>query len=803
MKHLLVFLFLISSVSVFAQSAGIYCSRAHGAPLFRGSQPDDLRSDTFDILNTSIHLDFTNASNQQIGGYSRLSIEALQNGVSSIRMDLEGLAVDSVLVNNSQASYAHSGAKLSVDLGMSLSVADTFSLKVYYGGTPLQDASGWGGFYFQGDFAWNLGVGFAADPHSYGRVWFPCFDNFIERSTYDFHITVNEGFRAACNGELTGVDAAGGTSTFHWRLDQPASSYLACVAVAKYEVLEWTHSGNSSNFPVMLHARAQDTANLRASFQNLDDAITTFEDSYGDYSWNKVGYSLVPFGSGAMEHVTNITYPIYAANGQLSQESLMAHELAHMWWGDLVTCETDEDMWINEGWASFSEFLVEEQLYGRDAYERAMLEDLRYMLQFGHHLEEQYRPVSGQPHEYVYGDHVYKKGALVAHNLRGYLGDEVFFDAVTTFLNEYAFSAVSSEDFRDYLTQYTGTNMTDFFDDWIFNPGYSVVVLNRFESESIDAGYEVSMFVQQKTKGTNSLHSNIPVYYTIYGAGFERQKGQASLAGEYAVLMDTVPFEPALVVLYEQNELAMAQTSEQVMLTGPQNAQNLTNAFLTQFEVTSVETDSALLRIDHVWSYPPSLLALDQPYQLSDYRYWNVTGINLEDVTMKTTLVYDGRVAGGTTGYLDIGIASGTEDSLILLYRQGDGDDWDEYPDYEKNVMGSSSDGFGRMEISDFKPGQYVLGRINNDVLGLTSKQKDDLIKIYPNPAHDRVTVAWGQNQAAEVVILDSAGRSMFKGSLSQSRLEVSTLGWKSGSYVVQILAKDGTRLQESLVITH
>ena len=160
----------------------------------------------------------------------------------------------------------------------------------------------------------------------------------------------------------------------------------------------------------------------------------------------------MPFNAGAMEHATNITYPIYAVNGGLGQEELMAHELAHMWWGDNVTCQTDGDMWINEGWASFSEYLFLEDVYSRERYESAMKADLREMLQFAHHREEMYRAVSGQPHEYVYGDHVYKKGALVAHNLRGYMGDEAFFSAIDQFMEQFKHSAVSSDSLEKWFS---------------------------------------------------------------------------------------------------------------------------------------------------------------------------------------------------------------------------------------------------------------------------------------------------------------------------------------------------------------
>ena len=175
-----------------------------------------------------------------------------------------------------------------------------------------------------------------------------------------------------------------------------------------------------------LTALPGDTTNMKLSFTHLDEAMQAFEGRFGAYRWPKVGFSAVPFNAGAMEHATCIAYPKSLLDGTTNYETLMAHELSHHWWGDLVTCRTAEDMWLNEGWASFCEMLFTEALYGEEAYRDAVRDNHKDVLLYAHRSDGGRFPVSGIPLNITYGDHVYNKGADVARNLRSFMGDEDF-----------------------------------------------------------------------------------------------------------------------------------------------------------------------------------------------------------------------------------------------------------------------------------------------------------------------------------------------------------------------------------------
>lgn len=792
--------FMIMGSCVLAQDHQPFCSRYKVVTEDNRLAVEDLRSDSIDILHTVLTLDFTNMANSVISGSAAIDLKALQPGTSSVRFDFEGLTVDSVtggMVNG----FSQSDTQLTVQFNGVLTTGQVHNVKVYYHGSPQKDASGWGGFYFSGGFAWNLGVGFADDPHSYGRIWFPCFDNFIERSTFEFFIRTNADKRAACNGLLAGEANNGdGTVTYHWQMDQHIPSYLACVAVGSYEIVQSVFAGQEATFPVQVHTRASDSTNLKSSFIHLPDAIAAFEAAYGPYRFDKVGYSLVPFNSGAMEHATNIAYPISAANGTLGSESLMAHELAHMWWGDNATCQTDGDMWINEGWASFSEYLFQEAVYGRLAYEDAMKEDLRYMLQFGHHAEETYRPVSGQPHEYVYGDHVYKKGAIAAHNLRGYLGDEDFFNAAAAFMEQYQYTPVSSDTLEKFFSQHSGQDLSWFFRDWIYTPGYSVVVLDSFHYTASGSGFDVELFLQQKLKGTEVFHEQVPVYYTVYDANWNKEEGKTIMSGQFSSVVVATALEPHYVVLYEHNELAGARTTDLEVVKEP-GGMDLINMF---WDVTVESlTDSALVNFEHIWSYPDPIKAFtSKAWRMSNYHYWKVSGIGLDNLQMSGQFFYDGRL-GGNTGYLDIDLVSATEDSLLLLYRPDCAADWEEYTHYSRNVLGSSVNAFGLIEMSVILPGEYVLANVDHRVLRVDLHPGSGWAKVYPNPAGQSITVELDTPPKGEVSfeLFDMSGKRVWHEWLKHTTSQIDVHSLKASGYYVYKIEAGGKNLTGRVLI--
>jgi hypothetical protein len=196
------------------------------------------------------------------------------SGVSTITLDLLGLTVDSVVMNNNLMPFNQGASSFTVDLGFELVPAVEQSITVYYRGIPPEDASGFGGFSFSGGFAYNIGVGFLADPHNFGRVWFPCFDNFVERATMGINIQSKLPKRGYAVGTFLGETVISNDTILRsYRMDQPLTTYITHMAVSEYTQVDYTHNALNGPLPFQLVARAADTTAMRNTFTGLGDAV--------------------------------------------------------------------------------------------------------------------------------------------------------------------------------------------------------------------------------------------------------------------------------------------------------------------------------------------------------------------------------------------------------------------------------------------------------------------------------------------------------------------------------------------------
>lgn len=758
------------------------------------------RSDTIDILNYQINLDMTNVGNQQISGNCVVNFTPKINGVTQIDLDLQSLTVDSVIFNNNNLLFTHNDTLLEIPLLTTLNTSDTVDITVYYHGSPQTDPSGWGGFYFSGGYAFNLGVGFQDNPHNYGRVWFPCFDNFVEHSTYEFNIISGGGKKAHCNGLLASeAIITGDTITRKWVMDEEIPTYLACVAVANYETVHQNFIGVNRTVPVELVGLAADTTNMKNSFLNLNGAFDAYEQSYGPYEWSKVGFSLVPFSAGAMEHATNVAYPRNAANGSLANETLMAHEFSHHWWGDLVTCETAEDMWINEGMAVYSEHLFLEKIYDYQTSLSEIKTNHKSVVQFAHLDEMGFRAISGIPHEYTYGDHVYKKGASVAHNMRAYLGDSLFFVGLQSIINNFQFKNINSAQFRDELTSSTGIDMTNFFNDWVFAPGFSHFDIDSLKTTPNGPNFDADVYIQQKLRGASIFHTNTPLEITFYDNNWNKFKDTIVVSGQYStVTVNNIPFNPTVYVLNEDNRLNQARTDDRLVIKNASTFSNNALSLVANITVNNVN-DSALLIVQHHWVAPDSIKNNPNNYRISSKRYWSFDGILSNNFSAEVRLNFDGRSG---SGFLDQDLVPLNGDSLILLYRENPADDWEEYAYYTKTTI-SQSLAFGWVTLDSLLLGEYTFAN-SATAIGINEIElnKNQLYKIYPNPSNNYIWIELNKikNVDGKFDVFDLNGKLIYSSKISD-KTKINTSDWKAGHYIISISNQKGAKEHHQIII--
>ncbi len=699
----------------------------------------DLRADTFDVLDYTIDASFLNYQvDKSIDATCELTI-VQKISSSSVNLGLLGLNVSKVEVNGATVNYSYSSPSLKAELN-GIQVGDTFKLNVFYDGNPKKDAQ-WGGFYFTGEYAFNMGVGFASDPHNFGRVWFPCFDNFTDRATYQINITVDSSYKAYANGVLVGHEKNGSTEVFKWSMKDPIPTYLASVAIAQYEEVVMETDG----IPVVLTALAKDTANLRASFENLPKCIRQFVSSYGSHSFDRIGFNIVPFNAGAMEHATNIAYPFYAiSNGSKNSETLFAHELAHHWWGNTTTCGSQEDMWLNEGWASFSESLFLEAVYGRARYEHSVEANHRNVLQFAHVRDGVSLPVSGIGHANTYGSHVYNKGADMVHTLRGFMGDEAFFEACQTFQSTYKFKDVSTEQMFAHFQSYSAVSLEGFFNQWIKKSGFAHFGIHWV----IPQNGRYSINIKQTPRFNEEVYTNVPVIITGFSNDLERYDTTIILNNREQTFVLNPPFEVEFWSLDYDDLISDALTSANRMI-GNNQVMIMLEDGLAEVGVDSIANgDSAFVRVEHHWAGPDATYGTPEGVTISRQRYWNIEGVWPENTKLFASLTYSGikTTSSMVYGYLDHELIRITEDSLVLLYRPAGDKPWVIYDDYIKN-MGSAFDKRGTVTVSNLKKGQYTFGMYDASLASV-----DDVLiepakfKVYPNPADDIVTVEFEED---------------------------------------------------------
>ena len=815
MKYLLVFFFtfafnffgLSQADCNSCQSKHKHLNELKGATYKAGLEL--LRSDTIDVIHTSIYLDFTNTDNDTISGFAKIKFEALEN-VSTISFDLQSLTVDSVVHNSNTLSFNHNDTLLISNFGTTLTSGTIDSIYIYYQGSPQEDPSTWGGFYFDPNYTFNLGVAYLNQPHSFGRAWHPCFDNFVERSTYDFEILTNNARTTYCNGTRISENTVGTDSLLtRWEMKTEIPSYLASVAVSDYVHVEDSYFSalQNTNIPLWLIARPGDTTNMKNSFVNLQQAITHFENSFGPYVWEKIGYVAVPFNAGAVEHATNIAYPLLTINGNQQFETIMAHEIAHHWWGDWVTPQSAEEMWISEGISSYCERLFLEDVYDYDAYMAEVRFNHKNVLHRAHVDDSGFYALSAVPLKYTYDQHVYNKGSDVMHTMRSYLGNTDFFNALKSLQTNFGGGDVSSIEMRDYLVGLGYTASGDFFNDWILQPGFSHFAFTHLESVQNGGNFDVTVTLDQKLKGASTFHSNVPLQLSFMDDNWNLQTEEVSMSGDYQQFTFTMPFDPVFAAVNMDEQINDAITAENLTLTSPQSFNlNYSNIKVTVSNVV----DSALMRIEHNWVYPDEMNA-PQNILISKDRYWNIHGINLENVAGELRFEYNGRNI--PSGDLDNSIMQNTgsqtftEDSLVLLYRPDYYSDWQVHSDFTYAPTGATDDKFGFMTANFFAAGQYTFGYRTSSV-GLTENSTIiENYSIYPNPTSSNLMIdlsKWKEEQI-EIELFTLNGQLMHQEVLTAGGVSILSLdGYSNGTYFIVLKDENGfAKGSQQVVVQH
>jgi len=432
-----------------------------------------------------------NDTNRILYGDVKFVAKATENGVNEIDIDFHvDMDVDSIVAPSGQLAYFRSNNITTVTLDGSYDTDEQFEFNFYYHGHPVE-----GGFQAFSFSTWdaNTIISSLSEPY-YARTWWPCKDRMDDKpDSMDIALAVDTSFYAVSNGTLDStVEGGDNVHTFYYTVRYPITTYLFSVAISNYTVWEdeWTYNNDEDT---MLLVHAVFPSNYDSSLVKYDItpyALTVYSENYGLYPFTEEKYGHAQFQwGGAMEHQT-----ISSMNGGSfgMSEPVVVHEMSHQWWGDMITCESWSDIWLNEGWASYSEALYYLEKNGWQSY-------INYMNSMAY---------EGGGTIYVYdttnvwnifhGGLSYDKGAWVVHMLRGLLGETKFFQAIEAYYNsEYKFGAADTEKFRDVFENASGMELDWFFEDWIYGTYRPNYEWSYWVEPSPTSGYDVYLYVNQ------------------------------------------------------------------------------------------------------------------------------------------------------------------------------------------------------------------------------------------------------------------------------------------------------------------
>ncbi|HPG39221.1 MAG TPA: M1 family aminopeptidase [bacterium] len=430
---------------------------------------------------------------KSIQGDARLQIRPTAETLSQFTLDLFQMTVDSVFINNSITPFKYNQEILEINAG---ALADTFTVRLVYHGKPTND--GTGGFFFTEKMIYTLGEGLRTYPPSKLRYWIPSHDTPDDKARLDLRITAPEALQAYSNGRLIGkeVQSARRTITWHWREDHLIAPYLVAIAVSDYEVLSDTYiSITGDTIPLFFYVTPEKLEKAREDWKDLKEMLAFFENAFAPYPFDRYSMAEV-ITSGAMEHQTMTSYGSALITGDHTWDYVIAHELAHHWWGNLVTLADWRDIWLNEGFATYCEALYFEHKYGRD-----------YMQEYMAALASEYFDEAGQygnfpiyDPDYLWGATVYQKGGWVLHMLRRAVGDVAFWQTLQLYARRYAFGNATIADFQTLAEQVSGQDLDWFFAQWLYNAGFPELYIGWDMSLIHNNEYRVVVDIHQKQR---------------------------------------------------------------------------------------------------------------------------------------------------------------------------------------------------------------------------------------------------------------------------------------------------------------
>ena len=513
---------LIRTVLVLAVIAGADTVFAD-QQAFDSRSEQQLRPHDFDVKHYRIALSLEEET-QSFDGETAISFSSLVDGFSTLTLDTESFKVSSVMDDRGKTlDFTQGGGALVISLDRALTRNETATLTIAYRATSIGTDKNVG-LDFRGKTETNPQLINSLNWPDGARYWFPSFDHPGDWATHETIITVKDAYRVVANGSLVSdiVDPNSGLRTIHWSQTKPQPTYLFAFAAGPYSVLADKHG----SLPLHYWVYPGDEAVAKKAFARTPELIAFYEDLYGTkFPWVKYDQIIVPGIGGGAESTSAtllgrrvIQYEREGDEG--ASDWLLAHEIAHQWWGNFIGYRDWSHSWLAESFATHGEYLFILDDLGTD-------EGALYLLEYkDSYLEEArddfIRPVVtnkwDKPND-MFDQHGYEKGGIVLNMFQNLVGADTFEKILNSFLATHAYSNATTDDFFETVRQVTGRDYRWFFDQWLLSPGHPVLDV----SYSWDERRETLAMTVKQTQDTSM---GVPVFHLPIKVGITTRAGK-------------------------------------------------------------------------------------------------------------------------------------------------------------------------------------------------------------------------------------------------------------------------------------
>ncbi len=514
-----------------------------------------------DLLHTKLEVSF-DWGKQYVNGVATLTFKPYFYAQNTLELDAKGMEILSIILTDGEKKlkYSYDKKRITIQLPKTYQRSDTFTVKIKYiakpgeltkqGSAAITDDRGL--YFINPDGAikdkprqiWTQGETESSS------CWFPTIDSPNEKTTQEIFITVDTSFTVLSNGEHVYTKANGdSTKTEYWKMDLPHAPYLFMMAIGDFKVVK----DHWRDIEVNYYVEPKFEKYAKNIFGNTPEMIEFFSTKLGyNYAWNKYSQVVVrDFISGAMENTTATVFmeALQCDDRQLLDENwdgIIAHELFHHWFGDLVTCESWSNLPLNESFANYSEYLWSEYKYGKD---EADYLDVKEEDEYFDEAVTKQEPIIRYNYldkEDMFDRHSYNKGGRILHMLRNYVGDTAFFGSLKLYLTRKQFKTAEVHDLRLAFEEVTGEDLNWFFNQWFLVPGHPLLKVSHVHSNGV-----LKLTLEQTQDTLKSAMYRLPLSVDVWENGTKTR---------YSIVMDKYKQEFTLPVFSTpQNVLVDAE----------------------------------------------------------------------------------------------------------------------------------------------------------------------------------------------------------------------------------------------------